>query len=713
MSPLGVMWTLAAGICLCLGAVQLVVGLRRWPRREYLVFAAMALVAAAAIMTEAGTYQAATVEQYRASVKVTVGLQILWWLGLVWFVVYYTHMRNRWAPWSATIVLFVAGVVHLFSPAGITHKQIVSLHSIELPWGERIVLGSGAGHPLAWVAVCGVGALTALLVYSVVELLRRGARRQALRIGIALLLITAAQIHGFLVDALIVRSPYLLAPAFLGILLLVGLDTTDEIVRASLLSREVEANERRWRSMLENVELAVVGIDREGLIEFANPFMERLTGLTRDQLAGRPIEELVPARDAEKVRLRIEEALRTEPRPLSQWTILGASGEERTLAWSNVRLLTSDGEGAGLLSVGADVTDRLRAQEGLESALQEISSLREQLERENIYLQEEIRSASGFDEIIGTSDALKYVLHRLQQVAESDTTVLIEGETGVGKELVARAIHQRSPRTNRPLIKVNCAALPPSLIETELFGHEKGAFTGATQMRRGRFELADRGTLLLDEVSELPLELQPKLLRVLEEGDLQRVGGENTLRVDVRVIAATNGSLAEQVSEGRFREDLYYRLSVFPLTVPPLRERKEDIPLLVNHFVHAYSAAKGKTIDQIPQALMDRLKEYEWPGNVRELQNVIERAVLTASGKTLKLADRLGGVEVSSAPSPSGQTLEQVEKEHILQILARCDGRVAGPGGAAEILGLNPSTLRSRMKKLGIKAGVANNTRNP
>jgi transcriptional regulator with GAF, ATPase, and Fis domain len=304
-------------------------------------------------------------------------------------------------------------------------------------------------------------------------------------------------------------------------------------------------------------------------------------------------------------------------------------------------------------------------------------------------------------------------LHRLQQVAESDTTVLIEGETGVGKELVARAIHQRSPRTNRPLIKVNCAALPPSLIETELFGHEKGAFTGATQMRRGRFELADRGTLLLDEVSELPLELQPKLLRVLEEGDLQRVGGENTLRVDVRVIAATNGSLAEQVSEGRFREDLYYRLSVFPLTVPPLRERKEDIPLLVNHFVHAYSAAKGKTIDQIPQALMDRLNEYEWPGNVRELQNVIERAVLTASGKTLKLADRLGGVEVSSAPSPSGQTLEQVEKEHILQILARCDGRVAGPGGAAEILGLNPSTLRSRMKKLGIKAGVANNTRNP
>jgi PAS domain S-box-containing protein len=672
----------------------------------------MALVAAAAIMTEAGTYQAATVEQYRASLKVTVGLQILWWLALVWFVVYYTDIRNRWVPWSATITLFVAGVVHLFSPAGITHEQIESLRSIELPWGERIVLGAGAGHPLAWVAVSAIGALTVLLVYSVVELLRRGARRQALRVGIALLLITVAQIHGFLVDALIVHSPYLLAPAFLGILLLVGLDTTDEIVRASILSREVEANERRWRSMLENVELAVVGIDREGLINFANPFMERLTGLTHDQMLGRPSAELVPARDAEKLRLRFQEAIRTEPRPVSQWTILRASGEERTLAWSNVRLLTSDGDGAGLISIGADITDQLRAQEGLESALQEISALREQLERENIYLQEEVRSASGFHEIIGTSDALKYVLHRIQQVADSDTTVLIEGETGVGKELVARAIHQRSPRKGRALIKVNCAALPPSLIETELFGHQKGAFTGATQMRRGRFELADGGTLLLDEVSELPLELQPKLLRVLEEGDFQRVGGENTLRVNVRVIAATNGSLAEEVSEGRFREDLYYRLSVFPLTVPPLRERKEDIPLLVNHFVHAFSADKGKHVDQIPPALMDRLTAYAWPGNVRELQNVIERAVLTASGKTLKLAERLESDEASADPRVSGQTLDEVERKHILQILARCEGRIAGPGGAAEILGLNPSTLRSRMKKLGIDTAAANTSRN-
>jgi PAS domain S-box-containing protein len=710
MSPLGVTWSLAAGVCLSLGAVQLLVGLRRRPRREYLVFAAMAFVAAAAIMTEVASYYASSVEEYRATLKSTVALQIFWWLALVWFVVYYTELRNRWAPWAVTIVLLLAAVVHLASPAGITHGQIEALRLIELPWGERIVLGSGSAHPFTWVAVGAIAALTALLAYSVIDLLRRRQPRQAARVGLALLFIVAAQVHGFLVDALVVRSPYLLAPAFLGILLIVGLDTTDEVVRAAVLFREVEASERRWRSLLENVELAVVGLDRHGLIDYANPFFGRLTGLAHGQLLGRPMAEMVPPRDAEELRLRFQEAIRTEPRPHTQWAILGASGEERMLAWSNVRLLNADEDAAGLLAIGADVTDRLEAQEELESALEEISSLREQLERENIYLREEIRTASGFDEIIGTSDALRYVLHRIEQVADSDTTVLIEGETGVGKELVARAIHQRSPQKDRPLIKVNCAALPPSLIESELFGHERGAFTGATQLRRGRFELADGGTLLLDEVSELPLELQPKLLRVLEDGDFQRVGGEKTLHVEVRVIAATNRGLAEEAREGRFREDLYYRLSVFPLTVPPLRERREDIPLLVNHFVHTYAAAKGKVIDQIPSAVMDRLSGYAWPGNVRELQNVIERAVLTSLGPALKLADRLEG-ETPAATIAWERSLEQVEREHILQVLTRCDGRVAGPGGAAEILGLNPSTLRSRMKKLRITAAAGINSR--
>ena len=701
MSPLGITWTLAAGICLSLGVVQLLIGLRRRPRWEHLVFAVMALVAAGAIMAEIATYHATSVEEYRLGLKSTVGLQIVWWVALVWFVVYYTDMRNRWAPWFVTILLGLAGVIHVLSPAGITHRQIESLRRVTLPWGEDIALGSGPRHPLTLLAVAAIAALSALLAYSVVEQLRRGERREAIRVGLALFLIVAAQVHGFLVDALVIRSPYLLAPAFLGILLIIGLDVTDEVVRASILSREVRINEQRWRSLLENVELAVVGLDREGLIDYANPFFERLTGYSGSQLQGRPMAELITAREVDEVRLRFQEAMKTAPRPHSRWTILSASGDERTLAWSNVRLLTPDGDAAGLLTIGADVTQQLQAQEGLESALEEISALREQLERENIYLQDEVRFASGFDEIIGTSDALKYVLHRIQQVADSDTTVLIEGETGVGKELVARAIHQRSLRKDRPLIKVNCAALPPSLIESELFGHEKGAFTGATQQRRGRFELAHGGTLFLDEISELPLDLQPKLLRVLEDGDFQRVGGEKNLHVDVRVIAATNRSLVRQVEEGRFREDLYYRLTVFPLTVPPLRDRKEDIPLLVNHFVRAFSAAKGRAIDQIPPAVIDRLSAYAWPGNVRELQNVIERAVITASSSTLKLADPLEG-ETSVRSVASGQTLEDVEREHILQVLARCKGQVAGRGGAAEILGLHPSTLRSRMKKLGV-----------
>jgi PAS domain S-box-containing protein len=700
---LAIGWTLAAGICLTLGIVQLLIGLRRRPRREHFVFAAMALFAAGAIMAEIATYHATSVEEYRVGLKSEVGLQILWWVALVWFVVYYTELRNRWAPWFVTILLGLAGVIQLLSPAGITHRQIESLRSITLPWGERIVLGSGPRHPLELLAVSAIAALSALLAYSVVDLLRRGERRQALRVGLALFLIVAAQVHGFLVDALVFRSPYLLAPAFLGILLVVGLDITDEVVRASVLSRKVRINEQRWRSLLENVELAVVGLDHEGRIDYANPFLERLTGYSGSQLQGRPIAELVAERELSEFHLRFQAAIRTEPRPHSRWTIVCASGEERTLACSSVRLLTPDGDAAGLLTIGADVTEQLQAQAGLESALEDISALREQLERENIYLRDEIRSASGFDEIIGTSDALKYVLHRIEQVADSDTTVLIEGETGVGKELVARAIHQRSPRKDRPLVKVNCAALPPSLIESELFGHEKGAFTGAAQLRRGRFELAHGGTLLLDEISELPLDLQPKLLRVLEDGEFQRVGGEKDLSVNVRVIAATNRSLAQEVEKGRFREDLYYRLTVFPLTVPPLRDRNEDIPLLVSHFVQAFSAAKGRAVDQIPSAVIDRLVAYSWPGNVRELQNVIERAVITASGSTLKLADRLEG-ETSVAPGEGVQTLEQVEREHIRQVLARCRGQVAGPGGAAEILGLHPSTLRSRMKKLGVRA---------
>jgi transcriptional regulator with GAF, ATPase, and Fis domain len=300
---------------------------------------------------------------------------------------------------------------------------------------------------------------------------------------------------------------------------------------------------------------------------------------------------------------------------------------------------------------------------------------------------------------------MKYLLYRVRQVAPSATTVLIEGETGTGKELVAEAIHALGPRKDLPLVKVNCAAFPPGLAESELFGHEKGAFTGAHTQRKGRFELADGGTLFLDEVGELSPELQAKLLRVLQDGTFQRVGGDRTLRADVRVIAATNRSLAREVSTGRFREDLWYRLNVFPITVPPLRQRRDDIPILARAFVERTCARLGRPALELPVSVVQELQARDWPGNVRELQNVIEHAVLVSDGGTLRLGD--ASRQAVRAPAPGAEvplrTLEDVERAHILEILRATGWRLEGREGAAAVLGLAPSTLRSRMLKLGIR----------
>jgi len=335
-------------------------------------------------------------------------------------------------------------------------------------------------------------------------------------------------------------------------------------------------------------------------------------------------------------------------------------------------------------------------------ALEELSRLRERLEVENAYLQEELRSELGFDEIVGTSPALRRVLRRVRQVATADSTVLLIGETGTGKELLARAIHQFSARRERPLIKVNCGAISPGLIESELFGHERGAFTGALQRRLGRFELADRGTLFLDEVGELSLETQVRLLRVLQEQEFERVGGQSAIRVDVRLVAATNRDLQADVAAGRFRADLFYRLNVFPLVVPPLRERPDDIPVLVAHFLQFYGRKLGRTFDGVSKDSMDRLRRYPWPGNVRELQNVLERSCVLSAGPVVNVADALDPA-APAGPEPPLDTLEAAERAHIRRALERTGGVIHGPRGAAVLLGINANTLRSRMDRLGLK----------
>jgi transcriptional regulator with GAF, ATPase, and Fis domain len=370
--------------------------------------------------------------------------------------------------------------------------------------------------------------------------------------------------------------------------------------------------------------------------------------------------------------------------------------------WFMMRVIPFSGRKGGIVVSHLDITQQKMSEIDLRKAFADIERLKDQLEAEKAYLQEEIRLEHGYEDIIGQSAALQYVLYKVEQVAATDTTVLVLGENGTGKELVCRAIHSQSPRKERPLVKVNCAALPANLIESELFGHERGAFTGAQTRRTGRFEVADGGSLFLDEIGELPLELQGKLLRVLEDGKFERLGSSVTMKVDVRMIAATNRDLENLVREGSFREDLYYRLNVFPITVPPLRERREDIPLLARFFVEKAAKRLGKTIKFIPKNVMTRLQEHRWPGNVRELQNVIERAVINSTESKLQLMDDLF-IPDSNTDSDTLKSLKEIETRHIVRVLEKTNWRVDGPKGAAIILRVNPSTLRSRMRKLRIK----------
>jgi chemotaxis protein methyltransferase CheR len=336
-----------------------------------------------------------------------------------------------------------------------------------------------------------------------------------------------------------------------------------------------------------------------------------------------------------------------------------------------------------------------------ENALEEIRQLTDQLEAERAYLQDEIKLEFNHENIIGRSDEINYVFYKVEQIAHTDTNVLVLGETGTGKELVARAIHSLSPRKDRALVKMNCAALPSNLIESELFGHEKGAFTDAHSRRLGRFEVASGTTLFLDEIGELPLDLQPKLLQIIETGEFERLGSSETIKVDVRIIAATNRNLEAEVRKGQFREDLWYRLNIFPITMPPLRARREDIPLLVHFFVNKISKRLGKTIGMVPASVMDALQNYHWPGNIRELENILERAVINSSGPKLHLVDELKTPRKDS--TKANRSLADVEREYIVRVLEQTNWQVSGKNSAAEILGLDRSTLRARMRKLDIR----------
>jgi PAS domain S-box-containing protein len=475
---------------------------------------------------------------------------------------------------------------------------------------------------------------------------------------------------------------------------------SSDITERMLAQQALRESEARFRNMAETAPVMIWVTDQYQECTYVNKRWLEFTGRPVEKELGRGWAAVIHRDDLELTLASYGEAFDGRQPVNLEFRARRADGKYRWILANGTPRFSADGEFLGYIGSCLDITERRESEQELRTAHEELHELKNQLEAENIYLQEELRSDQAFGEIVGVSDAIRYVLFKVSQVALTDSTVLITGETGTGKELVARAIHSSSSRKDRPLIRVNCAALPASLIESELFGHEKGAFTGAAGRKLGRFELANGGTIFLDEIGELPLESQVRLLRVIQEGEFERLGSAKTIRIDVRIMAATNRNLKLEVEKGTFREDLWYRLNVFPITVPPLRQRKPDIPVLVEHFVSKYGKKLGKTITSISPHTMQNLERHAWPGNVRELANVIERAVIHTQGNVLHLVDHFEAAPQGS--SAAAKSLEEVEREYIIRTLENTGWRIEGPHGAARTLGLNPSTLRTRMVKLGI-----------
>jgi len=484
-----------------------------------------------------------------------------------------------------------------------------------------------------------------------------------------------------------------------------------EVVERTRSEKALAETEDRLQRMADSIPevIWITALEPEERVVYASPSFERVWGLPLEDLYRNPRlwTETIHPDDRGRVASTFSQwiAGADVSNQDVEFRIVKPDGAVRWIHERGVLTVNDQGKPSRVSGISTDITDRKRAEQDLKRAFAEIQALKDRLQQENIALREEVEKTSMFEEIVGVSAPLRSVLSQVSRVAPTDSTVLITGETGTGKELVARAIHKLSRRSARPLVSVNCAAIPSSLIASELFGHEKGAFTGAAQRRQGRFELADGGTIFLDEVGELPPEIQMTLLRVLQEREFERVGGSRPIRTDVRVIAASNRDLEAALAENTFRADLFYRLNVFPLEMPALRDRRADIPVLVEYFIHRYSRRGGKRIHGISKSSLDLLRSYDWPGNVRELQNVVERAVIVSDSETLSIDDQWLSAR-SATPRETAPrylpTLATRERDAIETVLAETKGRVAGPFGAAARLGVPSSTLESKIRALKI-----------
>jgi PAS domain S-box-containing protein len=459
--------------------------------------------------------------------------------------------------------------------------------------------------------------------------------------------------------------------------------------------------EERYRDIVEDQTELICRFLSDGTLTFVNGAYARYFDQTPEALVGKSFWPLIPEAAHAKSREFLASITPQHPVASIEHPVLTPGGEIRWQQWTDRAIFDVDGQVIEYQAVGRDITDRKRAEDDAAAAHEEIKRLKERLEADNVYLRNEVKLKYNHDAVVGRSAAIRAVLRDVERVASTGSTVLLVGETGTGKELIARAIHNRSPRHDRPMVTVNCAALPSALIESEIFGREEGAYTGALTRQIGRFELANGSTLFLDEVGELPLETQVKLLRVLQTGEFERLGSTETRRADVRIVAATNRDLEQRIADKAFREDLYYRLNVFPIRVPPLRERLDDIPLLVESFVREFSQSMNKTIESIPRSSFDALERHHWPGNIRELRNVIERAMIVSQGDVLH-AELPQHAKASPAKPAETMNLDEVQRRHILSVLESTGWRISGPRGAAALLGIKPTTLEYRINKLGI-----------
>jgi PAS domain S-box-containing protein len=709
-------YLVVAAACTMVAVEWLLLATQGPDRRTQLLFAGCSLAAAIDAFFVERRFVSLQSPEELAAILPWQTLTITSFLALLaLFLAARTGVVRRWLLVTVLGLLFATTVLN-FVLEDATYTAITSMREVTFPWGEVIHFGVGPAGPWRVVGDASLVSFLLLLLDTTIRLARSGQRRLAHWLGAGFLMLSLSALAIIPMDLGWWDVPPLHPFAFLLIVAFMSWELSSSVARSAELADEVVANERRWRQLVETAQLFVLRVAPDGRVLEVNPYFEELLGRSAAETVGKPLTELVAPEERSSVAESLSRLSEESMRGASRRTMIAADGERHFVEWRYVALHDGNGEFQGALSLGADVTERQLAQKDRDVALEELKStvnelerLKERLEEENLVLREEIGKREGFEGLIGASDGLQYVLHKIEQVAGTEASVLIQGETGVGKELVARTIHEQSDRGSKPFVVMNCAALAPTLVDSELFGHERGAFTGADRRRQGRFELADGGTLFLDEVGELPLEVQPKLLRVLEQGDFRRVGGGNTIQVDVRLVAATNRDLSAEVAAGRFREDLYYRLEVYPITVPPLRERTEDIAPLVFHFLRRFNEKRKVRLEEVPPELIRRLEAYPWPGNVRELKNVLERAALASPERVLRLAEPLRVDNIRAAKlapaSVDGNgvlTLDELERRHIRVVLDLCHGQIAGSGGAAELLGLHANTLRSRMKKLGV-----------